>query len=204
MIDKITLYATATFGHGGKQQVSRITGGAGEKKDFAFKSEVIDTKGEPRNERSVAEVTYPGLFELRNVMGKKEKVDISYVVVCEVEGVGLQEFVCEPGEAKKIAKGMEGGKSFPDIVKADAEGWDFVAKAARRSTGTPANAETKKAIEEAAGSAYNLFLALPAGSVKKAFGVLRKLIADGAKASEPATAAPAAEGTTEETPPAFT
>lgn len=166
------LYASASVGHGGKQRIARIVGMRDEK-DF----DDVRVGGEvgPRKEQYEAEVTSPGLYEVRNAVGGKGKLDNSYVLVCEIGAESMEEFQCTKAEAVKIAKKLGEGKAFDDIVLATPEGWDF-------KKDKPAKPTINQAEVDAAVESCRLVLAgKPPAFVKRVLA--------GLKAEAPATPA---------------
>ncbi len=117
------LYASASVGNGGKQHICRIRGGG--ESPGAFALDVIGLPSGPRSEQCEADVTEPGLFEVRNAVGQKGKADDSYILVCDIGDGKLEEFQCSRSEAARIAKKLSDNVAFGDIVTATAEGWDF-------------------------------------------------------------------------------
>lgn len=107
----ITLTATASFGNGGKQFIAHVVG---RNAKFIFNRTFVGKKGGKRGQDSEADVDEPGLYELRNI-DNKGRDDNRYVLLIEVNGE-LTRFSCDKEDAMKIAKELDKGRRFEEIV----------------------------------------------------------------------------------------
>jgi hypothetical protein len=105
----ITLTASADFGFSG-QYVARITG---RDSKYTFSREFLGRKGGKRNEDTTADVDDLGLYEVCDVT--KRGKDSAFWLVIEGRA-GMARISCSKEDAMKIAKEMDAGRRFEDIL----------------------------------------------------------------------------------------
>jgi hypothetical protein len=155
----ITLNASARYGYGGKQFIARITG---RNSKFTFDYEFIGKKGGKRNESSEADVDDPGLYICRDIDSKGRVEDRFRLIVGE--GDAQKVVRTDKEDAMKIAKAMDSGRRFSDIV--DDHGCTITERQAEV-------AATAKTIDEAVASCWAILQALPEKEAKKVLAALR-------------------------------
>jgi hypothetical protein len=106
----VTLKAGAAYGQSG-QYIARIIGRDSSR---TFKREFVGRKTDQRS--SQAEIDEVGLYEVCDI-DKKGRKEQSYTLVVDVDGLGeLDEFGSDREDAMAIAKAMDEGREFSQIV----------------------------------------------------------------------------------------
>lgn len=98
------------YGSDKKAYVARITG---RDSKFTFQREFISRGGRDRTD-ATADVDDPGVYELRAV-DKKGRVSDGYVLIVETPD-GLRKFPCGKEDAMKVAREVEKGRPFSELV----------------------------------------------------------------------------------------
>jgi hypothetical protein len=187
----ITLTASAAYGFGGKQFVARITG---RHEKFTFAYEFLGRKEGKRGESTSADVDTPGLYITRN-WGRKNNAEDSYVLIIEKDGE-LEECSADKADAMKIAKALDAGRRFDEIVEVDANGWRML---------TPKAAEmaaVAQTIDTAAEACWKVLMSLPEKEAKKVLAILKTRVSPPkpAAALQPTSDTPAQELVLDTTP----
>lgn len=102
----VTLSASASFGHGGKQFVARITG---RHPKFTFEYQFMGRKEGKRGEGTSVAVDDPGLYITRDI-DRKGRAEDSYALVYEVEGQFRKLWIAKDW-AMKLAKALEANET---------------------------------------------------------------------------------------------
>lgn len=116
----ITLKATADYGQAG-QFIARITG---RDSKFTFEREFLGRKSGKRNETTTVDIDTEGLYECCDIHRKRGKQS-SFYLVCEVAGTPIQ-YNSDKEDAMAVAKAMDSGRKFAEIVSADDEGYEIL------------------------------------------------------------------------------
>lgn len=100
----ITLNASASFGHGGKQFVARVLG---RDSKFTFNRQFIGRKEGKRGESTSVTVDEPGLYELRDI-DRKGSTDDRYILIWR-DGASLKKLTLDQEQAMADARKIEQG-----------------------------------------------------------------------------------------------
>lgn len=182
----VSLTASADYGLSG-QYIARIIG---RDSKFTFQREFIGRKYGKRNEGSEADVDESGLYELCDVTKKRGKVQ-RYRVVLELPSGELAKLVASKEDAMAIAKALDAGRAFGDIVRycegVDDAGNDVPAYEIL-SAKQAEKAQSAATVDSAIATCWAAIEALPAKDAKKVLAALRAKLAP-APAPEPADTA---------------
>lgn len=119
----IRLNASAAYGEKG-QYIARITG---RDSKFTFAREFIGRKGGKRNEETSADVDDPGVYECCDIDRKRGKDSRFVLVIKQADGT-LVSRRSDKEDAMAIAKQIDAGRDFSDIVADDGSGYEIVDK----------------------------------------------------------------------------
>lgn len=168
----VTLTASADYGHTG-QYVARLTG---RNSKFTFEREFLGSKVGKRGEYTKATVDDPGLYELRDVT-RKGKVERYRLVLAR--GEDLVTVHTDKADAMGIAKALDAGRAFADVVRLDgSDSYEILsAKAAER-------AAVAQTVDSAIAACWAAIEALPPKESRKVLAALRTRL-NPPKESEP-------------------
>lgn len=143
-------------------RVAHITGRCPK---WTFASVVVSKGGRNRTDGE-ADIDTPGLYEIRSV-DRKDRQSERYVLIIEDADGDLVEWDCEKADAMKIAKAMDAGRPFAEIVVCDTDEWSF--RTERQAERAAVAATLDAAIE----ACWDALKTLPEASAKKALAALR-------------------------------
>lgn len=194
----ITFIAESKYGCTG-QYVARITG---RDSKFTFNREFTGRKEGKRGETTRAEVDQPGLYEVCDVT--KRGKDSSYFVMCDTviehgELAGKKTQAKKPidkAEAMKLAKAMDEGRRFEDMVVVKNVGlgsdgttrlWDYEILSKTAAAKTQAGVT----LQQAQDACWAVLQKLPENEAKKVLAALRKLVSPKPEQPKPEQPMPA-------------
>lgn len=161
----ITLVAKADYNQKG-QFIARLVG---RDSRYTFSREFVGRKGGKRNETTRADVDDPGVYECCDVDRKKGKVSRFYFIV--QDGDKLKELRADKEDAMTVAKALDAGRKFSEIVVLDGDLYEIRKPAqADRASG---------AIDKAVEECWAILSPLPSDVLAKAIKSLKDKSADG-------------------------
>lgn len=110
----ITFRAEAGYANAGKQHIARITGRDAK---FTFSREFVGTKGGKRGDVTTADLDTQGLYECRDVNNKGVKDDDYRLILQWEDRAEIGWVRIDKADAMKIAKELDAGRAFGDIVE---------------------------------------------------------------------------------------
>jgi hypothetical protein len=163
----ITLTAKSEGTQGG-QYVARLVG---RHKTYTFEREFVGRKMGNRHERTEADLDTPGLYEVCDIdrRGKSQR----YVFILDV-GHRLAEFDCEKREAMKVAKSLDDGMAFTQLVRATEDGTGYEVLTLAQAKREQRRADVARSIDTASEECWAILQALPTREAKRVVAALKK------------------------------
>lgn len=163
----ITLVAQSAHSHGG-QYIARLVG---RHTRYTFEREFVGRKSGKRHERSEADLDSPGLYEVCDVnrAGKNHR----YVFILDV-GHALVAFDCQRAEAMRVARSLDEGLAFTQVVRANAKGESYEVLSVAQAKREQRQADVARSIEAATHECWGILQALPIREAKRVVLLLKK------------------------------
>ena len=163
----ITLTAESEGTQGG-QYIARLVG---RHTTYTFEREFVGRKMGNRHERTEADLDAPGLYEICDVgrRGKSQR----YVFILDV-GHRLGSFTCEKREAMKVAKSIDDGMAFTQLVRATEDGTGYEVLTPAQARREQRRADVARSVETASEECWAILQALPTREAKRVVAALKK------------------------------
>jgi hypothetical protein len=120
--------------------------------------------------KTSVDVDTPGLYEGRGVNKKGFADDPEYVLILEGPGGEVEKFTANKEDAMKIAKALDDGRRFEDVVAYGETGWSF------RTPKEAAKEAIALTIDKVTEACWQLLQHLPEKEAKKVLAALRQRV----------------------------